>query len=58
MSNYSLLLDVARVRQAELVREAQIARLSQIHKRNRKTASLAKKSRTLKELRTFLASIF
>jgi hypothetical protein len=45
MSNYSLLLDVAKVRQAELAREVEIARITKELRRNRK---LTKKAKTLR----------
>lgn len=50
MSNYSLLLDVAKVRQAELAREVEMARITRELKRNRKPTKLAKM------LRIFLTS--
>ena len=51
MSNYSLLLDVAKVRQEELTREFEVTRKAHILRTNRKSISLAKK------LRTFLATM-
>ena len=51
MSDYSLLLDVAKVRQAELIREVEMTRISRNLRRNRKTTSIAKK------MRTFLTSM-
>jgi hypothetical protein len=48
MSNYSLLLDVAKVHQAELAREVEITRISRELKRNRKPTRLAKMLRISK----------
>ena len=50
MSNYSLLLDMAKAHNVELVREVEMTRISKNLRRNRKTLSFAKK------LRTFLTS--
>jgi hypothetical protein len=45
MSNYSLLLDVAKVRQADVAREVEIARIKRELKLNRKAIKTAKKQR-------------
>ena len=45
MSNYSLLLDVAKVRQADVAREVELARIKRELKLNRKTIRTAKKQR-------------
>jgi hypothetical protein len=42
MSNYSLLLDVAKARQAELAREVEIARISRELRRSVKPTGIAK----------------
>jgi len=46
MTDYSLLFDVAKVRQAELVRDAEIARRNRNMRRDRKQASITRKLRT------------
>jgi hypothetical protein len=46
MSDYSLLFDVAKVRQAEMVRDAEIARRNSNLRRNRKPTSITRKLRT------------
>ncbi|MCJ7700695.1 MAG: hypothetical protein MUO62_03855 [Anaerolineales bacterium] len=51
MSNYSLLLDVAKARNAELVREVAMTRLGHEFKRNQKPIKVMKK------LRMFLSSL-
>jgi hypothetical protein len=45
MSNYSLLLDVAKVRQADVAREVEFARIKRELKLNRKAIRTAKKQR-------------
>ena len=50
MSDYSLLFDVAKVRQQDTAREIQKTRISRDLQRNPKSTSLAKK------LRTFLSA--
>jgi hypothetical protein len=50
MSNFSLLLDVAKARQAEIAREAEITRVTKMLKPGRKSNRLAQK------MRSFLAS--
>ena len=47
MSEYSLLLDVAKLRQEELVREVEMTRGHRDLRRNQKSTSLAKKLRAL-----------
>ena len=42
MSNYSLLLDVAKVRQAELARDVEMVRITKELRQNRKPSKLAK----------------
>ena len=45
MSNFSLLLDVAKVHQADVAREVEKARVARDVKRNRKSPKLAKMQR-------------
>jgi hypothetical protein len=47
MSDYSLLFDVAKVRQSELARDFEIARKHRNLGRNTKNISLTKKMRTI-----------
>ena len=47
MSNYSLLHDVVKVRQEELAREVELARIGREFRRYRKSTSLAKKLRAI-----------
>ena len=47
MSDYSLLFDVAKVRQVELARDFEIARKYHNQGRNMKNSSLTKKMRTI-----------
>ncbi len=47
MSDYSILFDVAKVRQQELAREFEISRIHREARKNRKPVSMAKKLRTL-----------
>ncbi len=46
MSDFSLLFDVAKVRQAELAREVEIARKGHNLRRNSKPTSITRKLRT------------
>ena len=45
MSDYSLLFDVAKVRQQEMVREVEMTRINRDLRHNLKSTSLAKKLR-------------
>jgi hypothetical protein len=46
MSEFNLLLDVAKVRHAELAREVEMTRTPRSLRRNRKSTSIAKKIRS------------
>ena len=47
MSDYSVLFDVAKLRQQETAREVELTRISRVTRRNNKSISLAKKLRDL-----------